>query len=295
MSKRKRATHCRICGAPIDNSDTNKPSSALCVECHTSRKASYDKNFFAKNISRRPTVCRVCGKPIDNSDPRKKSIQQCNSCKAADTVRARTAKRQKARKENLLALNAELLLAGRRICGVCLKQKTLTEFSNKRGQRATCGGDIKKICDSCYVTGRACDNSRPSELTVKYLRMRAYSLNKRALQYMHSITGNKELSFDDLPFMIKPESISNLLSEQGNKCHYCRTELSTRNLTVDHKNPLSRNKTTMDSHDLDNLVAACRDCNSLKSTRTEGEFNTFVREYSQRILALEQPDKEPVG
>jgi 5-methylcytosine-specific restriction endonuclease McrA len=49
-------------------------------------------------------------------------------------------------------------------------------------------------------------------------------------------------------------------------CAYCFR--SDRRLTVDHLTPLSRGG----SHTIDNLVPACRPCNSSKGTRTLSEF-----------------------
>jgi len=44
--------------------------------------------------------------------------------------------------------------------------------------------------------------------------------------------------------------------------------------TVDHKTPLSRKG----DHALPNLVAACRNCNSTKTRKTEEEFVQYLKE-----------------
>lgn len=55
-----------------------------------------------------------------------------------------------------------------------------------------------------------------------------------------------------------------VLRRDSNRCHYCGKDANT----VDHKTPLSRGgKST-----LDNLVAACRACNSSKAGRDEKQW-----------------------
>lgn len=57
------------------------------------------------------------------------------------------------------------------------------------------------------------------------------------------------------------------------KCKYC---LSTENLTIDHKNPISRGGT----NERKNLQCLCKRCNSIKSSLSDGEvrrlFNWLI-------------------
>ncbi len=59
----------------------------------------------------------------------------------------------------------------------------------------------------------------------------------------------------------------NLLMREGGKCMYCQTDLSTRNMTMDHVVPKSQGgKKTWT-----NLVCSCKKCNGTKNNRTPAE------------------------
>jgi len=51
-------------------------------------------------------------------------------------------------------------------------------------------------------------------------------------------------------------------------CHYCGKQLIGSDATIDHKIPTFLDGT----HDHNNLVAACKHCNSQKNTKTSEEF-----------------------
>lgn len=53
--------------------------------------------------------------------------------------------------------------------------------------------------------------------------------------------------------------------ELGNRCFYCGI---AGPMTIDHQTPLSRGGTD----DIDNIVPACRSCNSRKGTKTADEY-----------------------
>jgi 5-methylcytosine-specific restriction endonuclease McrA len=61
-------------------------------------------------------------------------------------------------------------------------------------------------------------------------------------------------------------------------CYYCKDECGNKvarykkDATVDHKIPLSKGG----DHAVDNLVIACRDCNSVKNAKTDKEFFEFL-------------------
>jgi len=54
------------------------------------------------------------------------------------------------------------------------------------------------------------------------------------------------------------------------RCRYC---LSTENLTIDHKNPVSRGG----SNERKNLQCLCRRCNGIKSSLSNGEVLRLFR------------------
>ncbi len=59
-----------------------------------------------------------------------------------------------------------------------------------------------------------------------------------------------------------------LLAQHDHKCAYCGVPITGRNATRDHKIPLSRHGTDR----IENIVPACRACNSAKHTQTHDEF-----------------------
>lgn len=60
-----------------------------------------------------------------------------------------------------------------------------------------------------------------------------------------------------------------LLDAHEHRCFYCKREL--KRLTQDHVTPLSRGG----EHTMDNIVPACRPCNSSKGARTLYEFIVY--------------------
>ncbi len=65
-----------------------------------------------------------------------------------------------------------------------------------------------------------------------------------------------------------------LCEKQHGRCFYCETEITfyrkkPNSLQIDHKIPLSRGG----SDDVENIVASCRQCNSLKANMTDVEFS----------------------
>ena len=55
-------------------------------------------------------------------------------------------------------------------------------------------------------------------------------------------------------------------------CIYCKEELTIKEISLDHKYPLSRAGT----NSLDNLQIICKKCNRLKSDLTNFEFVSFL-------------------
>jgi len=75
------------------------------------------------------------------------------------------------------------------------------------------------------------------------------------------------------------------LTDYGHRCAYCQTPLAGRHRTKDHLRPLSRGG----SQNPDNLVPACRSCNSRKKDRTADEFIAALRVESPEALPCIHP------
>ena len=79
-----------------------------------------------------------------------------------------------------------------------------------------------------------------------------------------------------------------LIQRDGTRCHYCGVELvfshpihAKITYTVDHIQPVSKGGTDA----LENLVLACRSCNSTKRDKDYGEF-VFTRDMNSTLLFL---------
>jgi 5-methylcytosine-specific restriction endonuclease McrA len=69
-------------------------------------------------------------------------------------------------------------------------------------------------------------------------------------------------------------------NRQHGLCFYCKKKLRKDHTThFDHKIPRHRGG----SQSLQNIVAACKDCNQLKGTRTATEFRRFLKSYTARF------------
>ena len=65
----------------------------------------------------------------------------------------------------------------------------------------------------------------------------------------------------------------------NSNCYYCGVCLKNIDIHFDHKIPSSKNGKTENK----NIALCCKDCNSLKSNRTEQEFKSFLIEYFSRF------------
>lgn len=68
-------------------------------------------------------------------------------------------------------------------------------------------------------------------------------------------------------------SRANVYARDSHTCQYCGTRCGVRELTYDHVIPRSRGGRT----EWDNIVAACKACNSRKADRTPDECGMFPR------------------
>lgn len=75
--------------------------------------------------------------------------------------------------------------------------------------------------------------------------------------------------------LIKQREWENIFRKTDSKCYFCGRLADT----IDHLTPLSRGG----DNKLDNLVPACRSCNSSKRTKTLEEYLTYLRKKGIRI------------
>jgi len=68
---------------------------------------------------------------------------------------------------------------------------------------------------------------------------------------------------------LSKKDIDKLIKEAiGTKCTYCKEEITTENMSLDHKKPQDRGG----SNEIDNLEIVCQRCNVRKGSLTAGEF-----------------------
>ena len=63
-------------------------------------------------------------------------------------------------------------------------------------------------------------------------------------------------------------------------CHYCRTSVGRRALTMDHVVPLGRGGRSSRG----NVVPACKDCNNLKKSLVPVEWQTYLNRLRDRVV-----------
>lgn len=157
----------------------------------------------------------------------------------------------------------------KKICSKCGILKTVENFEkrtdSKDGYRQYCRECKKKQSKVAY--DKRLNNDR-----MTFWKTRADSLNKASARKGVAktiIQNSPKISYIDLY----------RLYEKNEFCHYCKVKLPKEDIVFDHKIPLSRNGL----HSIDNIAICCRDCNSLKGTRTDVEFQNFISEYINRF------------
>ncbi len=89
-------------------------------------------------------------------------------------------------------------------------------------------------------------------------------------------------------YNLDKSDIDKLIKEAlGTNCTYCQEEITTENMSLDHRIPQDRGG----SNDLDNLEIVCQRCNVRKGSLTAGEFvelldviNHFPEEATSYVL-----------
>lgn len=141
-----------------------------------------------------------------------------------------------------------------RACVKCLEWKPLKRFA----KHATCAGGRRSKCSECeketVYASRARNPGKHLEAVRRYQRrnpeVRAIHGARRRAREAHGAVTIQE--------------IRALKAEYDNRCAYCGEEATT----LDHVVPLSRDG----AHSIDNIVPACRPCNSGKHARTPEEW-----------------------
>lgn len=67
------------------------------------------------------------------------------------------------------------------------------------------------------------------------------------------------------------EEWQTIIKAQESKCHYCHKKLVASEITMDHFIPLSKGG----HHIAENIVAACRSCNSSKGSKVPTKYQEF--------------------
>ena len=91
---------------------------------------------------------------------------------------------------------------------------------------------------------------------------------------------NRRALLANAPGTLTKKDIKKCLEDHQNKCYYCN---STEHLTIDHLVPLSRGG----SNTPDNIVPACKACNSRKGTLTAGEFFKRITNDTREVIQSE--------
>jgi len=176
-----------------------------------------------------------------------------------------------------LADNAALEKTGWRRCSCCFKKKVLSEFSTRHGGR---GGRLHKMCDTCLSKILINNRKGMDEFTPKFWRVRAYSCNSTYRTHATRLKCQR-VDLKDFKFIVKPQHLIEIYNKQNGLCRYCGVKLVTHNLACDHAQPISKGG----KHHPSNIRITCYECNSLKHTKTEQEFDTFLVQYANRITA----------
>lgn len=221
-------------------------------------------------------MCNDCGKEPKKVAPSGKVLARCEGCHR-EYKRLEMARLRRKRKMDKIAANDD---PSRRVCTKCLHSKLFSEFSTNRSDG---GGRLNKICDTCLTAVYL----SPARLSLGFdevwWRKRAYTCNTTARNMIAKKKGVnvKLIKTADLPYICKPQDLIAIFDAQGGNCHYCPTELTPDNTSVDHATPLCRDG----EHHPDNFRIACNDCNHLKWKRTEEEFRIFLRKYVSALHA----------
>ena len=180
------------------------------------------------------------------------------------------------------------------ICKVC-NRTYMREYSKKRKKHCVVQNTGRKRCNVChrifnisrfpvdktYKTGRGalcapCKKIQQKATSGYYINIRVGYANNGG-----SCTAGRKKKIR--LHKLTTAGIRIILEKQKHRCIYCGVLLDKKNLTLDHRIPLSRY-----GHNLvDNIDCTCYDCNILKHARTKKEFLNFLKIYIPRIQAYQ--------
>ena len=137
--------------------------------------------------------------------------------------------------------------------------------------------NYKNHIDECRKSARekySNNKEKFSEMNASYYEKNKYSIKLSQKSWRSKNKASINLRNRARALQIKMQGkisqseIDQLIMTHDNRCFYCNIILTSSNLHLDHKIPLSRRG----PHSIDNLVPACKNCNLKKGTKTDKEF-----------------------
>lgn len=220
-------------------------------------------------------MCCDCGvRPVKPQKNAKRPFWRCEECQ-------RTHKREEMRRLRAKwRANVEDIPEKKmKRCTKCQRLKPYTAFSVKKSSNS---GELNKICDACLYKIYQSQDKSVESFTDTFWRAKAYSVNcaHKALIASRQCVPASSLTFDVLEYKCTPLDLVDLHRKQKGICPFCGITLTKKNLSIDHVIPKQRGGSLL----LDNLHLCCKDCNTLKWTKTADEFEKFLVEYATRII-----------
>lgn len=194
---------------------------------------------------------KICTKCLNNEAI---SGSWCRACRSeAERLRRRT----KGIKEKVFSEIKD----GRKSCNICSEFKPLSDFYPAiRGK-----GLVSYACKTCLAKSRDTQGNRKKSVayTQNYRNLRRNrwrALHRIACwESKHSVSVPKDGTVTD-------EFLDGLYNTT--RCYYCTEDIPPSKRTADHVISLASGG----SHSADNLVMACKSCNSKKRDLPEQEF-----------------------
>lgn len=246
---------CSVCGK-----QTKHEAKGLCRTCYTQLAIRKRRNCIEK--------CTGCGET-----KRIRAVGMCSRCyqksKDGPIVKCKECQEEKEHHAR----------------GMCLScySKWSERTKAKRNSRIECQicknrrvHHAKGICSKCYRRLHKKDWSKPivvcqrcgkeSEHMAKGLCTSCYYYENNGRKYNH-IRNSRE---NGVPATLTSEEWDDILRDADYSCIYCG---ETENITQDHWLPLSRGG----GYTAENIVPACKSCNSRKHTMTGEEYIDLLK------------------
>lgn len=258
----------RCCGCKNEMEPDAPPTRRYCLPCWRARAATYvaanaekvkatQKAYRERvkagvpsrpNSRGRSTLCYRCR--VDMGPDKPKRGGYCKPC-AAEMARERRARHP----EGAKAANARWKTKYPGRVNELRKGKSKDAYTRQR-DRILAYQRTQRAVDATGVKVRAYHNAWAAKNKTKVAEWTQQSRARRAgAPGSHTIAEWKSV-----------------LRHHKRLCVYCGGKLTRTNVTKDHVVPLSRGG----SHDIRNIVPACRRCNSRKHTMTGAEFVAHI-------------------